>query len=58
MIDQLDKLTTDELFTEVLNRSVGDRPALKHIQAKIICALLDDCDRRADAGTRSQYLRS
>ena len=58
MTTQLNELTTDELFAEVLNRSAGDRLTLNHIQAMIICALLDDCDRKADTGARSQSLHS
>ena len=45
---QLNKWTTDELLSEVLGRSAGDRPKLNHIQAMIMRALLDDCDQRAN----------
>jgi hypothetical protein len=45
----LDDWSTDQLFGEVLDRSAGDRTALDHIQAMIIRALLDDCDRKAHA---------
>jgi hypothetical protein len=49
---QLDKWTIDELFSEVLNRSAGDRPTLNHIGAMILRAVLADCDQKAatDAG--------
>lgn len=54
----MNRWTTDELFAEVLNRSAADRPALNHIQAMIMRALLNDCDQKADAGGRAQSLRS
>jgi hypothetical protein len=47
----LDTWTTDELLTEVLLRSAGDRPALDRIQVTTVRALLNDCDQKADAGT-------
>lgn len=37
--------TADELFSEVLSRSASDRSALNLIQAKVMRALLDHCDR-------------
>jgi len=46
----LDSWTADELFAEVLTRSADDRRALNLIQAKIMRALLDHCDR-SGAGT-------
>jgi hypothetical protein len=48
----LDTWTTDELLTEVLYRSAGDRPALDRIQVTTMRALLNDCDLKADAGTQ------
>jgi hypothetical protein len=54
----MNKWTTDELFTEVLSRTVADRPALNHIQAMIMRALLNDCDQKAEAGARAQSLQS
>jgi hypothetical protein len=50
---QLNELSTDELFAEVLNRSAGDRPTLNRIQTKILRALLDDCDQKTDTGAQS-----
>jgi hypothetical protein len=48
--------TADELFTEVLSRSVGDRSALNLIQLKVMRALLDDCDRsRERAGATANH---
>jgi len=46
---ELDTYTTDELLTEVLDRSAGDRPALDRISATTIQAVLNDCDEKADA---------
>jgi hypothetical protein len=40
--------TTDELFTEVLNRSVGDRSALDLLQVRTMRAPLDDCDQKRE----------
>lgn len=40
--------TTDDLFSEVLNRSVGDRSALNLIQVRTMRALLDDCDQKRE----------
>lgn len=54
----LNKWTTDELFTEVLNRSAGDRPTLNQIQQMLMRALLHDCDQKADIGARAQSLHS
>ena len=51
-VKDLDTWTTDELLTEVLCRSAGDRPALDRIQATTVRALLNDCDQKADAGTK------
>lgn len=48
--DHLDTWTTDELLTEVLHRSEGDRPALDRIQATTMRAVLNDCDQKADDG--------
>lgn len=45
---QLNTWTTDELLTEVLNRSAWDRPTLDHIQGRVIRALLQHCDRKPD----------
>jgi len=42
----LDGWATDELFAEVLSRSVGDRSALDLLKVRIIRALLDDCDQK------------
>lgn len=47
--NQLDTWTTDELLTEVLHRSAGDRPALDRIQVSTMRAVLNDCDQKADA---------
>jgi hypothetical protein len=46
----LDGWSTDQLFEEVLYRRAGERPALDHIQAIIMRALLDNCDRKAESG--------
>jgi hypothetical protein len=51
-VKDLDTWTTDELLTEVLGRSAGDRPALDRIQITTMRALLNDCDQKADAGTQ------
>ncbi len=53
----LDRWATDELVAEVLRRSAEDRPALDRLQATIMRARLDDCDRKADTetGTRSGH---
>jgi hypothetical protein len=48
----LDIWTSDELLTEVLDRSAGDRPALDRIHVTTMRALLNDCDQKADAGTQ------
>jgi hypothetical protein len=47
----LNTWTTEELLSEVLGRSAGDRPALDRIQVLTMRALLSDCDQKADAGT-------
>ncbi|HEY8765838.1 MAG TPA: hypothetical protein VIP09_01025 [Dehalococcoidia bacterium] len=52
VMKDLDTWTTDELLTEVLYRSEGDRPALDRIQVTTMRALLNDCDQKADAGTQ------
>jgi hypothetical protein len=44
----LDGWATDELFAEVLIRSVGDRSALDLFHVGIIRALLDDCDQKSE----------
>lgn len=46
----LDSWTADELLAEVLSRGADDRSALNLIQAKVMRALLDHCDR-SGAGT-------
>jgi hypothetical protein len=46
----LDSWTADELLAEVLSRGADDRSALNLIQAKVMRALLDNCDR-SGAGT-------
>ncbi len=53
LMKNLDTWTSDELLTEVLYRSAGDRPALDRIQVTTMRALLKDCDEKADAGTQS-----
>jgi hypothetical protein len=51
-VKDLDIWTTDELLTEVLCRSAGDRPALDRIQVTTMRAMLSDCDQKANAGTQ------
>ncbi len=45
MRNDLNKWTSDELLAEVLNRSVGDRPALRLVEEMIIWARLAESDR-------------
>ena len=49
----LKPFTSDELLTEVLDRSAGDRPALDRISETTIRAVLNDCDEKAEPETES-----
>lgn len=53
----LNTWTTDELLTEVLHRSAGDRPALDRIHVATMRAQLNDSDQKADAGTQPDTTR-
>ena len=47
----LKPFTSEELLTEVLDRSAGDRPALDRISATTMRAVLSDCDEKAGSQT-------
>jgi hypothetical protein len=48
----LDAWTTDELLAEVLTRSAGDAPALRHMHGRMIEALITARDRQSDNGRK------
>jgi hypothetical protein len=50
--NDLDAWTTDELLTEVLTRSAGDAPALRHMQGRMIEALITARDRESSNGRK------
>jgi len=50
LTNHLEGWTTDELLVEVLKRSAGSRRALDFVQATTLRALLQECDRKVEAG--------